>query len=470
MNHKRVYFVGKWLSIFFLFFIPSYLVYAQESSDVSSNIITEKVILDTLWVLITAFLVFWMNAGFACVEAGFCRAKNAVNILTKNFVVFGITLICFWAIGFALMFGDGNSIIGLSGFFLSGADNSPSMGDLYQGVYSSLNWTGVPLEAKFFFQAVFCGTSATIVSGAVAERIRFSAFLIFSVIISTLIYPIAGHWIWGGGWLSTYLGVGFKDFAGSTVVHSIGGWSALVGAYLLGPRLGKYSKNGELSPIPGHNLSLATLGALILWLGWFGFNPGSTMSADPIKIAHIALTTAMSASMGIVASCLYAWVRIGKPDLTMIINGSLAGLVAITAPCDGVSMIGSVFIGGVAGILVVESVLFFDRIKIDDPVGAISVHLVNGIWGTLAVGLFDLNTGLLYGADGKSLLVQFVGIIAVGIFVLFTAIIAWLVIKVTVGLRVDTSEEYLGLDKSEMGLEAYPEERIIPEYTIAPDA
>ncbi|HOK10495.1 MAG TPA: ammonium transporter [Candidatus Hydrogenedens sp.] len=453
--------------VFFLFVIINNRSFAEEQVN---NTLDPKVVLDTLWVLITAFLVFWMNAGFACVEAGFCRAKNAVNILTKNFIVFGITLVCFWAVGFALMFGDGNPIIGLTGFFLSGSDNSPSIGDVYQGVYSSLNWTGVPLEAKFFFQVVFAGTSATIVSGAVAERIRFSAFLLFSVVISSIIYPIAGHWIWGGGWLSSFLGVGFKDFAGSTVVHSIGGWSALVGAWLLGPRLGKYGKKGEITPIPGHNLSLATLGALILWLGWFGFNPGSTMEANPAKIAHVALTTAMAASTGIVISCLYAWIRLGKPDLTMIINGSLAGLVAITAPCDGVSVFGSLIIGAIAGIIVVESVLFFDRIKVDDPVGAISVHLVNGIWGTLAVGLFDVEKGLLYGNGGKSLLVQLVGIIAVGIFVLCVSSIAWLIIRALIGLRVDANEEYLGLDQSEMGLEAYPEERAIPEYILAKDA
>ncbi|MGC9054688.1 MAG: ammonium transporter, partial [Candidatus Hydrogenedens sp.] len=263
---------------------------------------------------------------------------------------------------------------------------------------------------------------------------------------------------------------GFKDFAGSTVVHSVGGWSALVGAWLLGPRLGKYGKKGEISPIPGHNLALATLGALILWLGWFGFNPGSTMEANPIKIAHVALTTAMSASIGIVASCLYAWIRLGKPDLTMIINGSLAGLVAITAPCDGVSIFGSLLIGVIAGFIVVESVLFFDRIKIDDPVGAISVHLVNGIWGTLAVGLFDVDKGLFYGGGYKLLLVQFVGVVSVGLFVLCSATVAWLLIRMILGLRVNANEEYLGLDKSEMGLEAYPEERVIPEYTIAQDA
>ncbi len=462
---KKNYVIG-----LFLILLITFTSLCFGDGEETMDVITTQVILDTLWVMIAGFLVFWMNAGFACVEAGFCRAKNAVNILTKNFIVFGITLVCFWAIGFALMFGDGNPFIGLTGFFLSGEDNSPLMGDLYKGVYSALNWTGVPLEAKFFFQVVFCGTAATIVSGAVAERIRFSAFLLFSVFISAVIYPVAGHWIWGGGWLSSFLDVGFKDFAGSTVVHSVGGWSALVGAWLLGPRLGKYGKKGEITPIPGHSLSLATLGALILWLGWFGFNPGSTMAADPVMISHVALTTAMAAGTGIVVACLYAWLRIGKPDLTMIINGSLAGLVAITAPCNLVSVFGSIVIGGVAGVIVVESVLFFDRIKVDDPVGAISVHLVNGIWGTLAVGLFDTEGGLFYGGGGKSLLVQFVGIVAVGVFVLCTAMIAWLAIKAIVGLRVDANEEYLGLDKSEMGLEAYPEERVIPEYELAQDA
>ncbi len=468
MRMRKTYYAC--LLFIFVLFIYSCSGYSEDGKQFSSNEITQKVILDTIWVLITAFFIFWMNAGFACLEAGFCRAKNAVNILTKNFIVFGITLICFWAIGFAVMFSDGNPIVGTKGFLLLGSDNSPAVGNLYRGVYGSLNWAGVPLEAKFFFQVVFAGTAATIVSGAVAERICLSAFLLFSVVISSIIYPVVGHWIWGGGWLSSFLGVGFKDFAGSTVVHSVGGWSALVGAWLLGPRLGKYGKKGEILPIPGHNMALATLGALILWLGWFGFNPGSTMEANPMKIAHIALTTAMAASVGTVVSCLYAWLRVGKPDLTMIINGSLAGLVSITAPCDNVSILGSVIIGGIAGFIVVEGVLFFDHIRIDDPVGATSVHLVNGVWGTLAVGLFDVNKGFFYGGGTKSLLVQFVGIVAVGLFVLCSAGITWLAIRSLLGLRVDANEEYLGLDKSEMGLEAYPEERVIPEYTMAQDA
>lgn len=452
--------------IFLLFSIALIInnsAFAEGIDTATVPSLTNKIILDTLWVLLSAFLVFWMNAGFACVETGLCRAKNAVNILAKNFIVFAITLLAYWAIGFAFMFGDGTPLIGTKGFFLLGQDNSPATVDAYAGVYSALNWTGVPLEAKFFFQVVFAGTAATIVSGAVAERIKFFSFILFSFIISSFIYPFVGHWVWGGGWLSNIMGTNFKDFAGSTVVHSVGGWCALTGAYLLGPRIGKYKSDGRIEPIPGHNLALATLGALILWLGWFGFNPGSTMEAVPDKIAHIALTTAISASSGIVASCFYAWLRLGKPDLTMIINGSLAGLVAITAPCDAVSGFGSFIIGIVAGILVVESVIFFDKIKIDDPVGAISVHLVNGIWGTIAVGLFSLDTGLLYGNGYTQLAVQLIGIVSIGVTVLILSFIVWSAIKAIVGLRVSEEEEISGLDKSEMGIEAYPEDVLLPE-------
>ena len=339
-----------------------------------------KVALDTLWVLLTAFLVFWMNAGFALVESGLCQAKNAVNILAKNFIVFAASSIAFWVIGFGLMFGDGNPFIGLTGWLLSGADNSPAMADAYQGVYTSLNWTGVPLFAKFFFQLVFAGTAATIVSGAVAERIKFGTFVLFSFILVGLIYPVGGHWAWGGGWLA---GQGFLDFAGSTVVHSIGGWAALAGVIVLGPRIGKYLPNGKVRPIPGHNMTSATLGCLILWLGWFGFNPGSTMAVDPAAIASIALNTNMAAAAGCLSATVAAWLLLGKPDLSMIINGTLAGLVAITAGCSVVTVGSSVIIGLIAGVIVVYAVLFFDKVKLDDPVGALSVHLVNGVFGTL---------------------------------------------------------------------------------------
>ena len=426
-----------------------------------------KVIVDTLWVMVAGFLVFWMNAGFALVESGFCRSKNTVNILGKNFIVFALSAIAFWMVGFALMFGDGCTFVGLKGFFLAGADNSPLTEGAYAGVYSAIGWAGVPLEAKFFFQLVFAATAATIVSGAVAERIKFQAYIMFSVLLVAFCYPIVGHWIWGGGFLSE---LGFLDFAGSTQVHSIGGWAALVGVIFLGPRLGKYRSDGTVSPIMGHNMTSAALGGLVLWLGWFGFNPGSTMEADAAAIAHISVTTAMAAAAGTVTSCLYAWARLGKPDLSMMINGCLAGLVAITAPCDGVSIAGSVGIGLVAGVLVVESVLCFDKVRIDDPVGALSVHLVNGIWGTLAAGLFNTECGLFYGGGSRQLGVQAIGVVCAGGFVVVCSIVLWAVTKAVVGLRVSPDEEYEGLDTTEMGMEAYPEDTQSPAYKIAPGA
>jgi len=428
-----------------------------------------KIAVDTVWVMIAAFLVFFMNAGFALVESGFCRAKNTVNILSKNFIVFAIASIAFWVCGFAFMFGDG-AVLGLEGFFVAGMDNSPATGDHYSGVYSALNWTGVPLYAKFFFQLVFAGTAATIVSGAVAERIHLLAFILFSFILVAVIYPIGGHWIWGGGFLAKW---GMWDFAGSTVVHSVGGWAALAGVILLGPRLGKYRPNGQIQPIPGHNMALATLGGLILWLGWFGFNPGSTMAADPGAIAHIALTTNMAASAGILSAVAISWLYLGKPDLSMIINGALAGLVAITAPCAFVSPLSAIIIGALAGVLVVFSVMFFDKIRIDDPVGAISVHLVNGVWGTLAVGLFaqerfspgTTGNGLFFGGGVKLLFAQLFGVLSVGAFAFGASFAIWWLLKKTLGLRVSADQEYEGLDLSEMGMEAYPKEgplRLVP--------
>ncbi|MCX8116849.1 MAG: ammonium transporter [Desulfobacterota bacterium] len=413
-----------------------------------------KVVADTLWVLIAAALVFFMNTGFATVESGLCRAKNTVNILSKNVIVFCVTSLAFWAVGFGLMFGDGHPLVGLKGFFLIGADNSPATGEAYRGVFSSLNWTGVPLLAKFFFQLVFAGTAATIVSGAVAERIKYFSFFVFSFLMGALIYPIQGHWIWGGGWLSQ---LGFKDFAGSTVVHSIGGWSALVGAALLGPRLGKFGPDGKVNPIPGHNLGMATLGMFILWLGWFGFNGGSTMAADPKPISLIILNTNMAAAAGGIAATFVSYLAIGKPDLSMLLNGVLAGLVGITAGADGATVFGSIVIGFVSGILVVFSVLFFDRIKVDDPVGAISVHMVNGVWGTLAVGLFHSEAGLLYGGGPKQLLIQIVGILSVAAFSVLANLLVWKIIKGVMGLRVSEEEEMEGLDIGEHGMEAYPD-------------
>jgi Amt family ammonium transporter len=411
-----------------------------------------KVVADTLWVVFAACLVFFMNAGFGMLETGLCQAKNAVNILAKNYIVFAISSLAFWAVGFGLMFGDGNALVGLRGFFLGGVDNSPATGDAYLGVFSSLNWTGVPLAAKFFFQLVFAGTAATIVSGAVAERIKFLSFILFSFLLVAVVYPIGGHWVWGGGWLGS---AGFQDFAGSTVVHSVGGWAALAGVLLLGARSGKF-RGGKVFPIPGHNMSLATLGAMILWLGWFGFNPGSTMAADPAAIASIALNTNMAAAAGCLSATAVAWLMLGKPDLSMILNGTLAGLVAITAPCAAVGVTSSVVIGLVAGVLVVFSVLFFDRVKIDDPVGALSVHLVNGVWGTLSVGLFAAEGGLLLGGGAGLTLTQLQGIVAVGAFAFTASFVFWLLIKLTMGIRVTPEEEQEGLDTGEHGMEAYP--------------
>lgn len=422
-----------------------------------------KVAVDTLWVLVTAMLVFFMNLGFACVESGFARSKNCVNILSKNFIVFAVSTISFWLIGWGLMFGDGNPFIGLQGLFMiGGADNSPATGDAYQGVYSSIAWTGVPLLAKFFFQLVFAGTAATIVSGAVAERIKYLSFILFSFLLVGVIYPTVGHWIWGGGWLAK---LGMWDFAGSTVVHSVGGWAALAGALILGPRVGKYGPNGQINAIPGHNLSLATIGVLVLWLGWFGFNPGSTMAADPRLIAHICVTTNMAAAAGLLSATVTSWLLLKKPDLGMTINGCLAGLVAVTAPCAFVSVSSAAIIGLVAGVLVVLAVVFFDRARVDDPVGATSVHLVNGVFGTLAVGLFaedwvspnTTGNGLFFGGGTKLLFAQLTGIGAVALFTFVVAAVIWFVIKAVVGLRVSLQEEIEGLDIGEHGNQAYPE-------------
>ena len=433
---------------------------AQTGPSLNEVVSINKVALDTIWVLVTAFLVFWMNAGFALVESGLCRAKNTVNILAKNFVVFAISSIAFYIIGWGIMFGDGTSFFGTQGLFmLTGTDNSPATGDAYKGVYSAMNWTGVPLYAKFFFQLVFAGTAATIVSGAVAERIKFISFIVFSFIIVGIIYPIGGHWIWGGGWLAK---IGMFDFAGSTVVHSIGGWAALAGVIVLGPRIGKYTKDGKVNPIPGHNMSTATLGALILWLGWFGFNPGSTMSADANAIARVALTTNMAAAAATLTATLTAWLMLGKPDLSMILNGTLAGLVAITAPCAFVSVPSSLIIGIIAGVLVVLAVIMFDKLKLDDPVGALSVHLINGVFGTFALGLFaedrfmpgTTGNGLFFGGT-KLFFAQIVGIVSVGAFIFIISLISWYVIKALFGLRVSEEEETIGLDIGEHGVEAY---------------
>ena len=444
-----------------------------------------RIAVDTLWVLLAGMLVFWMNAGFAMVESGLCRAKNCVNILAKNVIVFALATMSFWILGWGLMFGDGSPWLGLKGlFFVSGADNSPALGQAYaamnpfssaayEGVYSAINWTPVPLWAKFFFQLVFAGTAATIVSGAVAERIKFMSFIVFSVLLVGLLYPISGHWVWGGGVLAAGMAEqglhafchSFRDCAGSTVVHSVGGWAALTGALILGPRLEKFRPNGAIRPVMGHNMTSVALGVLILWLGWFGFNPGSTMSVgNGSALAHVLVATNLSAVTATLSAALTAWLLLKKPDLSMILNGCLAGLVAITAPCAFVSFGSAALIGFIAGVLVVFGVLGFDRLRIDDPVGALSVHLVNGVWGTLAVGLFyneaiatdvaGLATGLSRAAQFAQ---QFKGVVLVGLFTVVLSTLFWLLIRSVMGLRVSREEELAGLDLGEHGNEAYPD-------------
>ena len=412
-----------------------------------------QVTLNNIWVLIAAFLVIFMNAGFAMVETGFCRQKNAVNVLTKNLIVFALATLAYWFIGFSLMFGtNGNGWVGWGNFFLGGPPELYGLGP--DGINLSK-------DTFFLFQVAFAGTSATIVSGAVAERIKFVDFLIFSVLLTAVAYPITGHWLWGGGWLAE---LGFHDFAGSALVHSVGGWAALMGAAFLGPRMGKYTAEGQVSALPGHNLSIATLGCLILWLGWFGFNPGSQLAAD-MAVPYIAVTTNLAGAAGGVAATFTSWFLSGKPDLSMTINGILAGLVGVTAGCFVVGYAGAFWIGLISGILVVFAVGFFDSIKIDDPVGATSVHLVCGVWGTLAVGLFanpnnatqggEGIAGLFYGGGLTQLGIQLVGILSIALFTVVLSGIFWFVLKSTMGLRVSPEEEMKGLDIGEHGMEAY---------------
>jgi ammonium transporter, Amt family len=420
-----------------------------------------KVALDTVWVLLTAALVFFMNLGFALVESAMCRSKNTVNILSKNFIVFAVSSLAFYVFGWGLMFGNGNGFIGWEGLFaMSGADNSPMTGDAYAGAYKSIAWTGIPLNAKFFFQLVFAGTAATIVSGSVAERIKYISFIIFSFLLVSFVYPVTGHWIWGGGWLAS---AGFWDFAGSTVVHSVGGWAALAGILVLGPRLGKYGPDGKVNPIAPHSFTSAVIGCFVLWLGWFGFNPGSTMAADPNAIAHIFMTTNTAGIMALLTATMASWMMDGKPDLGMSINGCLAGLVAITAPCAFVTINASLLIGGIAGVLVVAAVKLLDALKIDDPVGAVPVHLCNGVFGTLCVGLFAVDkitgaatgNGLFNGGGMTLLMAQLKGIVAVAVFTLVVSLVFWFAVKTLFGLRVSAKEEEEGLDLGEHGQAAY---------------
>lgn len=401
------------------------------------------------WVLIASALIYFMQAGFALCEAGLTRAKNTGNILMKNMMDFCIGTPCYWLVGFGLMFGSTAPIIG-------------RLDPLIRGTYDATNSVvpqTMPLWCYVIFQTVFCATAATIVSGSMAERTNFKAYCVYSAIISLLVYPIGGHWAWGGGWLST---LGFHDFAGSAVVHNVGGVIACLGAAMLGPRIGKYDKNGKAKAIPGHNLTAAALGVFILWFCWFGFNGGSTAAMatadDAINASNAFMTTNLAAAVATCVTMVFTWVRYGKPDVSMTLNGALAGLVAITAGCDCVSPVGAFFIGVVAGFLVVLSVEFFDNIaKIDDPVGAVSVHMANGIWGTIAVGLFStgadgVGKGLFYGGGVSQLGVQALGIIAIDAYVLVVMFIAFKIIDKTIGLRVPAQVEIDGLDIHEHGL------------------
>jgi Amt family ammonium transporter len=436
------------------------------AESVNQAVDTLRTETDWLWTCIAAFLVFFMQAGFAMVEAGFTRAKNTVNILMKNLMDFSVGSIAFWAVGFGLMFGATvGGFFGSNYFFVSGNE---------EGAFNAHT------AAFWLFQVVFAATAATIVSGAMAERTKFIGYLIYSVFISALIYPVFGSWAWGSlwkgeGWLESIgvtLGLmneggAFLDFAGSTVVHSVGGWAALAGAIVLGARIGKYDREGKPRAIPGHSIPLATLGVFILWLGWFGFNPGSTTAVGEGSFARIAVTTNLAAAAGAIAAMAISWLvsSVKKPDLAITLNGALAGLVAITCPCDVVTNAGAILIGAVAGVLVYFSVLFFDRIGVDDPVGAVSVHAVCGAWGTLSAGLFaaqgvldgtfEGSAGLFYGGGFAQLIVQVIGILACFIWTFATAFTLFSILKACNLLRVPAEDELVGLDVSEMGLIAY---------------
>ncbi|MCB2188100.1 MAG: ammonium transporter [Deltaproteobacteria bacterium] len=401
--------------------------------------------IDTMWLLITSAFVFLMQPGFGMLEAGLTRAKNAVNIMSKNFMDFCIGSVCYFLVGYAFMYGDGNGFIGLTGFALDG-----------------LKASNVPVWASWWFQAVFAGAAATIVSGAMAERTKFTSYMIMVVAMCSFIYPVIGKWQWGGGWLSQ---MGFFDFAGSSIVHSTGGWAGLAGAILLGPRIGKYGPDGKPKVLAGHNIPFAAAGVFILWFGWFGFNPGSQLAAAGISnaeaISLITLNTNMAAAAGALTGMFTAWMLFGKPDLTMCMNGALAGLVGITAPCAVVSPLASIVIGAIAGVLVVLSVMFFDRIGVDDPVGAVSVHGVCGVYGTFAVGIWGqkalglANDGLLWGGGFTQLGIQILGGVSIALFSLICTCVVLYLCKVTIGIRVSREEEIRGLDIEEHGLEAY---------------
>ncbi len=424
-----------------LFILPLLLAAAVPAPAAAQTAADAIFTVNNTWMLVATLLVFIMHLGFSTLEIGLTRSKNTVNILFKNVSIIAIGLLTYAIVGFNLMYPGEFSLGGLFGFagFGVGTDAAGLTAEYSEGY---TYWT------DFIFQGMFAATAATIVSGAVAERIKLASFLLFATLYVGLVYPFVGSWKWGGGWLDE---MGFYDFAGSTLVHSVGGWAALVGVFLLGPRLGKYIKD-EIHPIPGHNIPLAAIGMFLLWFGWFGFNGGSVLSADPGLVSLVFVTTCLAASAGIISAMLTTWTVHKRPDISMVLNGALAGLVGITAGADVVSVMDSVLIGGVAGVLVVFSVMFFDRIKMDDPVGAISVHLTCGVWGTLAVGIFS--------AD-HSFVTQLIGVLAYGATCLVAAGIIFGTIKATLGLRVSEMDERRGLDLAEHNMEAYPDYQIM---------
>ena len=430
MTNKLPRRVGRYALLLTGLVLAPSAAFAQEVSQ-------EMFTVNNTWMLVATFLVFIMHLGFAALESGMTRAKNTVNILFKNTAIIAIGLLTYAIVGFNLMYPGDFSLgefVGFAGFGLDpGAEGNTS-------AYNP----GYTYYTDFIFQGMFAATAATIVSGAVAERIKLGSFLIFTTLYVAVIYPIAGSWKWGAGWLDQ---MGFYDFAGSTLVHSVGGWAALAGVIVLGPRLGKYV-DGKIRPVAGHSMPLATIGVFLLWLGWYGFNGGSVLSADPALVSLVFVTTSLAAAAGVIGAMAASWGLQHKPDLSMVLNGSLAGLVGITAGADTVGVMSAVIIGFIAGLIVVGSVLALDRAKLDDPVGAISVHLVCGVWGTLAVGIFSTN-------PDHSFLTQLIGVLAYGVFCFIAAFVIFFALKASLGLRVDAEEERMGLDVGEHGMEAY---------------
>jgi len=464
---QRTYFVSKkeellrrlalltFATLILVLALPA-LAFAQDGPTVADL----SLAMDTVWVIVAACLVLFMQAGFAMLEVGFSRMKNVGSVVAKILVNLAIAALLFWAVGFAFAFSDGgalNSIIGTQGFFLGVPEGQVN------SVFAGLSWTQVPLSAKFLFQVAFCAVSLAIVWGTMLERTKFAVYVVFAVVFAGLIYPLVGHWIWGGGWLGS---LGMQDFAGSTVVHLSGAMAALAGTLLLGPRLGKYDDDGNPVTIPGHNMPLAVLGVLILWIGWFGFNPGSTMAADP-AIADIALTTNLAAAAGVLGAMAMSYAYRRNVDVGMGGNGAIAALVAITAPCAFVAPWASIVIGFVAGIVMYATLVYVDKIGVDDPLGAIAAHGMGGIWGTLSCGLFTTTAlaessgigqpGLFYGGGFAQLGVQALGIVCAGGFVFLASLAVFAALKATIGIRVKPDQELDGLDIHEHGVFGYPD-------------